>query len=66
MSSIPDIKPIAVKQYQVAQSKYEQAQKLPVRGIILGPSGSGKDIVLQNMILDIYKDCFERDVCIYK
>ena len=58
--SKPDIKPIAVKEYIVKQSKYEQVQKLPLRGIILGPSHSGKGVLLQNMILDIYRDCFER------
>ena len=58
--SKPDIKPISVKQYEVKQSKYEQAQKLPVRGILLAPSGGGKRVLLQNMILDIYRDCFER------
>ena len=58
--SKPDIKPISIKQYDVKQSKYDQAQKLPVRGILLGPSGSGKLVLLQNMILDIYRDCFER------
>ena len=34
--------------------------KLPVRSIILGPSSSGKTILLQNMVLDIYRDCFSR------
>jgi len=34
--------------------------QLPIRNIILGPSGSGKGILLQNMILDIYRGCFER------
>ena len=58
--SKPDIKPIAVRQSEVKQSKYEQAQKLPVRGISLAPSGGGKGVLLQNMILDIYRDCFER------
>ena len=58
--SKPNIKPIAVKEYIVKQSKYEQAQKLPVRGILLAPSGGGKGVLLQNMILDIYRDCFER------
>ena len=58
MSSKPDIKPISIKEFEVKQSKYEQAQKLPVRGILLGPSGSGKGVLLQNMILDIYRDCF--------
>ena len=34
--------------------------KLPIRSIILGPSGSGKTVLLQNMILDIYKGCLNR------
>ena len=28
--------------------------------MILGPSGSGKTVLLQNMIMDIYRDCFSR------
>ena len=58
--SKPDIKPISIKQFETKQSKYDQVQKLPVRGILLGPSGAGKSVLLQNMILDIYRDCFER------
>ena len=42
------------------QSKYEVAPKLPFSQIITGPSGSGKGILLQSMILDIYRDVFER------
>jgi hypothetical protein len=57
---IPTIKPIKLKEYEVKQSKYKVAAKLPMRSIILGPSGSGKSILLQNMILDIYKGCFSR------
>jgi len=57
---IPTIKPIKLKEYEVKQSKYKVASKLPIRSIILGPSGSGKSILLQNMILYIYKNCFSR------
>lgn len=56
----PVIKPIKVKEYSFKQSRYKQCGTLPVRGIILGPSSAGKGVLLQNMILDIYKDCFER------
>ena len=28
--------------------------------MLIGPSGSGKTVLLQNMILDIYRDCFSR------
>ena len=44
----------------IKQSKYEQVGSIPVRTILLGASGSGKGILLQNMIMDIYDKCFER------
>lgn len=57
---VPKIEPISVKEYTVKQSKYEVVGKLPIRSVILGPSGSGKTVLLQNMILDIYRDCFSK------
>ena len=60
MSNIPTIKPIKLKEYEVKQSKYDNVPKLPARAMILAPSGSGKSILIQNMILDIYKGCFNR------
>ena len=56
----PTIKPIKVKEFEVKQSKYDQVPKLSLRSMIVGPSGSGKTILLQNMILDVYRDCFSR------
>ena len=56
----PIIKPIKVKEFEFKQSKYKQCGSLPVRSLLLGPSGSGKGVLLQNMILDIYRGCFER------
>ena len=56
----PVIKPIKQKEYTFKQSKYKQCGSLPTRSVILGASGSGKGVILQNMILDIYRDCFER------
>ena len=58
MQNAPDIKPIKIKEYEVKQSKYPHVGKLPIRSLLIGPSGSGKTVLLQNMILDIYKDCF--------
>ena len=55
-----EVKPIHITEYEVKQSKYENAGKLPIRSVILGPSGSGKSVLLTNMILNIYKGCFER------
>ena len=51
---VPTIKPIKLTEYEVKQSKYNVVSKLPIRSIILGPSGSEKSILLQNLILDIY------------
>ena len=59
-NKVPTIQPIKLKEFEVKQSKYEMVPKLPMRSVILGPSGSGKTILLQNMILDIYKNCFSR------
>ena len=56
----PVIKPVDVKQYEVKQSKYKIAPSLPIRSIILGPSGSGKSVMLQSMILDIYRGSFDQ------
>ena len=60
MSNIPIVKPVNVKEYEFKQSKYEVAPRLPFSQIITGPSGSGKGILLQSMILDIYRDVFAR------
>ena len=56
----PDIKPIKLKEYETKQSKHEQVGKLPMRAMLCAPSGGGKTILLQNMILDIYRGCFSR------
>ena len=56
----PIAKPIDVKEYEFKQSKYKIAPRLPFSQIIVGPSGSGKGILLQSMILDIYRDVFAR------
>ncbi len=57
---VPNITPIKTKQFESKQSKYNMCARLPMRSIILGPSGSGKTILLQNMILDIYRGAFSR------
>ena len=58
----PEIKPAKTQEYQVDQSKYTQVGKLPTRALILAPSGGGKTILIQNMILDIQKLFF---ACVY-
>lgn len=56
----PVIKPIKIEEFEVEQSKYPQVGSLPMRSLILAPSGGGKTILIQNMILDIYRNCFSR------
>ena len=58
MSNRIQIEPIKLKEFEVKQSKFGVAPKIPFRSVILGPSGSGKKILLQNMILNIYQNCF--------
>jgi carboxylesterase type B len=60
MKEIPEIRPRKIKEFTSKQSRFEHVPKLPMRALIYGPSGSGKSVLLQSMILDIYKGCFER------
>ena len=59
---IPKIAPIKLKEYEVKQSRSNVVPKLPFRFICLGPSGSGKSILIQNMILNdnVYRNLFSR------
>ena len=54
------ITPISVKDFTCKQSKHPVMPKLPLRGVILAPSGSGKTVLLSNLILKMYRGCFER------
>ena len=56
----PIIKPIQLKEYETKLSKYANCSKLPMRAMLCAPSGGGKTILLQNMVLDIYRGCFSR------
>ena len=59
--STPKVTPIQLKEYNCKQSKYNDVvPKLPMRSMLCGPSSSGKTVLLSNMILDIYRDCFSR------
>ena len=60
MTSTIKIEPIKLKEYETTQSKHDVAPRLPMRSVVLGPSGSGKTILLQNLILTVYRGCFSR------
>ena len=56
----PIVRPVNVKEYDFRQSKYDVAPRLPASMIISAPPGSGKTILPQSLILDIYRNCFAR------
>ena len=47
-------------EYTSKQPKDPVVPKLPMTGILLGPSMSGKTVALISMILEQYRGCFER------
>ena len=49
-----------VIKYHCNQSKETDVPLLPMRSLIIGPSASGKTYLLNNLITNIYKNCFER------
>ena len=53
----PKIEPIKIKEYTVKQYDSGVVGPCPIRSVILGPSGPGKTVLLQNMILDMYEAC---------
>ena len=61
MTEAPKIEPVKIKEYTCKQSKYgDLVPKLPTRATILAPSFSGKTLLISNLILDVYKNCFNR------
>ena len=55
INNSPTIAQQKVDEYTVKQSKYEHVGQLPMRSMLVAPSGGGKTVLLQNLILDIYK-----------
>ena len=53
--SVPVIKPYNKDKYTCNQSEYEMVSELPTRALTVAPSNSGKSVLLQNIILDIYR-----------
>ena len=60
MSDVPIIKPINITEYEFKQSKYEHVPKLPFRSIIVASSTGGKTVLIQNLILNVYRNSFAR------
>ena len=55
-----EIKPISLVDYCCKQSRHSHIPKVLFRTILLAPSGSGKTVLISNMILNLYRDVFER------
>ena len=49
------VKPAKTDEYEFAQSKYPQLPEIPFRAIVAAPSGAGKTVLLQSMVLDLYR-----------
>jgi hypothetical protein len=47
-------------EYTTKSSEFEHLPPTPIRGILLGPSAAGKTTVLIDLILRIYRGCWER------
>ena len=60
MEDIPTVEPIDMPQYKYKNSKYEILPKLPARMIAIASSTGGKSVLIQNLILKIYRGSFER------
>ena len=58
MTDVPIIKPINRTEYEFKQSKYEHVLKLPFRSIIVASSTGGKTVLVQNLILNVYRNSF--------
>lgn len=58
--NVPIVKPRNITEYEYRQSKYPHVPKVPFRSIIVASSTGGKTVLIQNLILDVYLDCFSR------
>ncbi len=57
---IPIVKLKKMKDFVAKQSKYKMLGALPSNALVIGLSGSGKTILLQSLITDVYAGSFER------
>ena len=58
MTDVPIIKPINITEYEFKQPKYEHVLKLLFRSIIVASSTGGKTVLVQNLILNVYRNSF--------
>ena len=52
-----EIRPHATTSYTYRQSRFKNVPELPMRAVIVAPSGGGKTTLMVSLILDIYRFC---------
>ena len=55
-----EIKPHAAAKYTYKQSRFANIPELPLRAVLVAPSGGGKTTLLVSLILDVYRNCWRR------
>ena len=58
--TIPKVEPIDIPEYKYKNSKYDMMPNLPARMLCVASSTGGKTVLIQNLILKIYRGSFER------
>ena len=54
------ISPAQAIHWDAKGSRFKHMQKPPLRWLIAGPSGAGKGVTMQNLLLNHYRGAFER------
>ena len=62
---VPDMGAVKIPQYSCRQSRFPHAPPLPLLGLCVGPSMSGKSNFLVKLVTEVYrhkdgKSCFDR------
>ena len=61
-----EVQPLPTKQFKFKQSKYApDVMETPFRALVVGGSGSGKSLMIQNAITQIYDGIFDAGVHIF-
>ena len=60
LEDIPKVEPIDIPKYNYKNSKYEMMPSLPARMLCVASSTGGKSVLIQDLILKIYRGSFER------
>jgi hypothetical protein len=66
--SVPHIAPAkGTRSFEFKQSRYKHLAGMNVlRSLVVGSSGSGKGVLLQSLVLDVFRDVFERVIVVSK